>query len=146
MKITIFTIGTNKKSAKDFFDCLMCAGVGRVIDVRLHNTSQLLGFSKRDDVEYFLKQVAHIKYSEEPLFRPTQAILAAYRAKKITWQEYEARFSRLMKDRRIENVFVPASLDNCCLLCSESEPSHCHRRLVAEHLEKHWHGVHIRHL
>ena len=33
-----------------------------------------------------------------------------------------------------------------CLLCSEHEPDHCHRRLVAEYLKSEWGDVQIEHL
>ena len=33
-----------------------------------------------------------------------------------------------------------------CLLCSESTPEYCHRRLVAEYLDRHWGGLQITHL
>ena len=33
-----------------------------------------------------------------------------------------------------------------CLLCSEDKPHHCHRRLVAEYLSRHWGDVEIQYL
>ena len=42
----IFTIGFTKTSAESFFKRLQEAGVKKVIDVRLHNDSQLAGFAK----------------------------------------------------------------------------------------------------
>lgn len=40
----------------------------------------------------------------------------------------------------------PDLLDQACLLCSEHEPHHRHRRLVAEHLSQVWPSVEIQHL
>ena len=42
----LFTIGFTKSSAESFFTRLQTAGVERLIDVRLHNVSQLAGFAK----------------------------------------------------------------------------------------------------
>lgn len=42
-KIKLFTIGFTKKSAEEFFTKLKNAGVARVLDVRLNNSSQLAG-------------------------------------------------------------------------------------------------------
>ena len=42
----IYTIGVEKKSAEDFFQILTQAGVEKILDIRLNNKSQLLGFSK----------------------------------------------------------------------------------------------------
>ena len=50
----IYTIGFTKKSAERFFGLLRDSGAKRVVDVRLHNVSQLAGFAKRDDLAYFL--------------------------------------------------------------------------------------------
>ena len=51
----ICTIGFTNKKAEDFFNRLKQSGVKRVVDVRLNNLSQLAGFSKRDDLQYFLE-------------------------------------------------------------------------------------------
>ena len=42
-----------------------------VYDVRLHNTSQLAGFAKADDLAYFLEKIGGIKYQHQPLLAPT---------------------------------------------------------------------------
>ena len=43
-------------------------------------------------------------------------------------------------DVRLNNTFETLDrelLDGGCLLCSEAKPHHCHRRLVAEYLQRH---------
>ena len=57
----IFTIGFTQRSARDFFGALKHAGIKRLIDVRLHNSSQLAGFSKSDDLAYFLPGIVRGK-------------------------------------------------------------------------------------
>jgi hypothetical protein len=59
---------------------------------------------------------------------------------------YEARFNALLRERRPDQVLSRGELDGACLLCSEDKPEHCHRRLVAEYLQKKWGGVEIIHL
>lgn len=49
----LFTIGFTKKPAEKFFSMLNDAGVKRVVDIRLNNTSQLAGFAKKEDLVYF---------------------------------------------------------------------------------------------
>jgi uncharacterized protein (DUF488 family) len=142
----IFTIGFTKKTAANFFNVLTKASVERVIDTRLNNVSQLAGFTKRDDLRFFLKSIAQIDYVTAPLLAPTQEMLSAYRGGEEDWISYEAKFLNLMAERHIEDEFEPALLDMACLLCSEPEPVHCHRRLVAEYLQKHWGDVEIVHL
>ena len=59
---TIFTIGFTKKNASEFFSGLREAEVKLLVDVRLNNASQLAGFTKKPDLEYFLEAIANIKY------------------------------------------------------------------------------------
>ena len=143
---TIFTIGFTKKSAEQFFTRLVDAGVRRVVDVRLHNVSQLAGYSKRGDLAYFLRAIAGIDYVHLPELAPTPALLDAYKKQRGDWSVYEPAFLDLMRERRIEATVPRATVDGGCLLCSEATPEHCHRRLVAEYLQRAWGDVMIRHL
>jgi uncharacterized protein (DUF488 family) len=80
--IPVFTVGFTKKSAAQFFEKLRAVGIKRVVDVRLNKVSQLAGFSKRDDLQYFLKEILHVDYVEAPLLAPTQDLLNAYKRTK----------------------------------------------------------------
>lgn len=144
---TVSTIGFTKTTAEGFFERLLKSGVKRVVDVRLHNTSQLAGFAKSDDLAYFLKKIGGIEYAHQPLLAPTDAMLKAYKKEKGDWDAYEARFMALMAQRQIENRLRPEMLEGTCLLCSEATPHHCHRRLVCEYLNDKWNGaLTVRHL
>ncbi|MHC1728998.1 MAG: DUF488 family protein [Syntrophobacteraceae bacterium] len=145
-RIKLFTMGTTKKSAESFFTLLSSAGVRTVIDIRLNNTSQLAGFTKRDDLRFFLKAICGIDYLHMPDCAPTKEILDEYRQKGSEWATYERKFLRLISDRRIEKSVPGVSAHNGCLLCSEETPDHCHRRLVAEYLLDKWGDMEIVHL
>jgi uncharacterized protein (DUF488 family) len=143
----VSTIGFTKTTAESFFERLLKAGVKKVVDVRLHNTSQLAGFAKADDLAYFLKSVGGIKYAHEPQLAPTDAMLKAFKKEKGDWRTYEQRFLALMSERKIEDHFKTEMFDGACLLCSEATPHHCHRRLVCEYLNEKWEGsLAVRHL
>jgi uncharacterized protein (DUF488 family) len=142
----ICTIGFTHKTAEDFFTRLRKAGVKRVVDVRLNNVSQLAGFSKRDDLQYFLKSILGIDYVHLPILAPTQDILDEFKKNKGDWKVYEEKFLRLIEARRIEKQVSPEILSEGCLLCSEDKPHHCHRRLVAEYLRDNFGDVRIEHL
>jgi uncharacterized protein (DUF488 family) len=145
-EITVFTIGFTKKTASEFFGLLRKSGVKRVVDVRLNNISQLAGFSKRNDLKYFLKEICEIDYIHLPILAPTQDILDAYKRHKGDWSVYEPAFLELMRKREIEKQIDPAIIKGGCLLCSEDKPHHCHRRLVADYLRQHWGDLDVRHL
>ncbi|MCA2627199.1 MAG: DUF488 family protein [Microcystis sp.] len=144
--INLFTIGFTQKTAQKFFDDLQKAGVKRVIDTRLNNVSQLAGFSKKADLEYFLKVIGGIDYVHVLDLAPTQDILDEYKKKKVDWTIYEQKFRQLISSRRIETKVSPDVINNACLLCSEAKPHNCHRRLVAEYLKEKWGNVNICHL
>lgn len=146
-KAEVSTIGFTKTTAEGFFERLLNAGVQKIVDVRLHNTSQLAGFAKADDLAYFLRRIGNIDYVHQPLLAPTDVMLKGYKKQKGDWREYEDRFLALMSERRIEDRFKPAMFDGACLLCSEATPHHCHRRLVCEYLNEKWDGaLVVRHL
>ena len=58
--MTIFTIGFIRKSAEAFFGMIQEVGVQRLIDIRLNNSSQLAGFTKKEDLAYFTKAICGI--------------------------------------------------------------------------------------
>lgn len=145
-QINLFTIGFTKKTAQKFFETLKEAGVKQVIDTRLNNVSQLAGFSKRADLEYFLKTIVGIDYVHILELAPTQDILDEFKKNKGDWSVYERKFLQLMSNRQVENKVSLSQLDGACLLCSEAKPHHCHRRLVAEYFNKKWGTLNINHL
>ncbi len=142
----VHTIGFTRKDAESFFSLLAGSGALRVIDVRLNNSSQLAAFSKRDDLCYFLRELLGIDYIHLPELAPTKEILAAFKKHKGDWSVYEPAFVDLMRKREIEKRLDPELIKGGCLLCSEHEPHHCHRRLVAEYLREHWGDLEIQHL
>jgi uncharacterized protein (DUF488 family) len=142
----VFTIGFTKKSAEAFFGKLREAGVRRLVDVRLNNVSQLAGFSKRDDLRYFLKTICGIDYVHKPELAPTQSMLDEYKKRSHDWAQYEKQFLALMAERRVHETVPRDLLEDACLLCSEEKPVHCHRRLVAEYLNSKWGGIETVHL
>jgi uncharacterized protein (DUF488 family) len=143
----VFTIGFTQKTAAEFFGLLRVNGIRRLIDVRLNNVSQLAGFAKREDLQFFLRELCGADYVHEPLLAPTQEMLDAYKKKKGSWEDYARDFLALMADRKIEDRLdralfaVPATL-----LCSEPTPEHCHRRLVTDYLRSKWEDFPVKHL
>lgn len=142
----VYTIGFTKKSASEFFELLQESGAKSVVDVRLNNVSQLAGFAKKNDLEYFLREICKMDYVHLPDLAPTKEMLDAYRSDHRDWQTYERQFIELMDDRRVAKKSIKRIIANACLLCSEDTPEHCHRRLVAEYLHRHWGNVEIVHL
>ncbi len=143
----IYTIGFTQSTAEHFFGRLADAGVRRLLDVRLNNSSQLAGFAKAQDLPYFLRQLVGASYEHAPLLAPTQELLDDYKKRKGDWSTYEERFLALMAERRIEDALARAEFETpTALLCSEATAEHCHRRLVCDYLAEHWPRVRAVHL
>lgn len=142
----MLTIGFTKKSARRFFNLLRESGARRVVDVRVNNTSQFAAFAKRDDLAWFLRELCDMDYVHMPDLAPTKQLLRAYRTGVIDWPEYETRFLKLMRERQIEAKIPREVIEGGCLLCSEDQPHHCHRRLVAEYLAARWGELEVEHL
>ena len=143
----VYTIGYTRKSLEQFIRLLQEAGVDAVIDIRLRNTSQLAGFSKRDDLAFLLREGFGIEYEHRPNLAPTPEILDAYRTDG-DWPAYQTRFEALLARRQAEEAGreLLGRYRQPCLLCAESEPDRCHRRLVAEWWARKLPGVEVKHL
>lgn len=135
----IATIGFTQSSAEHFFQRLTAAGIQRILDVRLHNVSQLAGFAKGQDLAYFAHAICGAGYEHDLRLAPTDDLLSSYRKGNQSWSWYESRFIELMRSRNIPAVLDPRAFDRkTALLCSEATPQKCHRRLVAEILAEAW--------
>lgn len=144
--ITIFTIGVAGKKAEEFFPLLAQNGVERVVDIRLHNTSQLAGYAKRDDLRYFLRVIINAAYVYVPELAPSGDLFEGMRSKKVNWDVFTREYLDLLAERRVEDILEPHMMDKACLLCSEASPRQCHRRLAAEYLQGKWGAAVINHL
>lgn len=148
MEQVIYTIGFARKKAEDFFELLKRNGIEVVLDIRLHNTSQLAGFAKYPDIEYFLHEIGNMGYVHDTQFSPTKATLKRYKQKEIPWEQYVVEFNQTMSERNIlEHIKANYSPDvKYCLLCSEPKAEHCHRMLVSNIFKKVFHNLEIIHL
>jgi uncharacterized protein (DUF488 family) len=143
----LYTIGFAKKTAERFFSLLEANNIERLVDIRLNPRGQLAGFTKQDDLPYFLSRLIQCEYHYLNVLAPSDKILSNYRNDK-NWNRYVLEFEKLMDERKI-----PYSLDRtlfeekiCCLLCSEPTPDKCHRRLVSERLARYWSKLEIVHI
>ena len=133
---TVFTIGFSGKDARTFFETLKNNKIKTLFDVRLNNISQLSGYTKKNDLIYFLEKICAIPYMHLLMFAPTKEILDDYKHKKISWQEYERKYKTLIDEREVKRKIINLDFTSGCLLCSEKTAEYCHRRLVAEFLQK----------
>jgi uncharacterized protein (DUF488 family) len=144
--IRLFTIGFTEKTAATFFTLLKTAGVRKIMDTRLNNVSQLAGFAKGKDLEYFASEIGNMGYEHLINLAPTKDLLSRYRDRTINWGEYEKEYISLLDERNIVEQIDFEKLNDSCLLCSEHKPERCHRRLLAEYLQGRNQEIEIIHL
>jgi len=142
----LYTIGFTKKTAKEFFEILKKNEVEQIADIRLNNTSQLAGFTKKDDLGYFLKELGNIEYYHFDFLAPSKEIRDEYNEGK-NWERYMGGYIGLLDKREILKKLDRKFFEKrTCFLCSEYSPEYCHRRLLVEYLKRHWKDVEIIHL
>ncbi len=143
----IYTIGSTRKPLRKFLSLLREAGVDAVIDVRRHNSSQLAGYAKMDDLACIL-ELAGIAYQRALFLAPDEDLLARYRSKVTSWAEYVPEYQR---DLELANPIAEATTllapyQRPAFLCAEDDAKQCHRRLAAEWLAPQLGNVPIVHL
>lgn len=74
-------------------------------------------------------------------FAPPAKLIGAYKRKEIDWKEYEERYleflrSSLMREK-IKALALRCLQEKVTLACIEEKADYCHRRLLAEELQRH---------
>lgn len=132
--ITIFTIGSNRKSAETFFELLRRNNVRFLLDIRLKNTSQLAGFAKGNDLEYFTKRILGIGYRHDVRFAPDEGLFENRKAKGLSMDQFALKFREILNERNMKKILLDEYadvMDGICLICSEEDHRECHRSVVA---------------
>lgn len=139
----IYTIGFTQKSAEEFFRILKENKIKQIVDIRLNNTSQLAGFTKKNDFKFFLKEIADIEYCHLDILAPTKEL----RKLVDKWDLYTREYLELLDRRKVlERLDQEFFEKRTCLLCSEPSAENCHRGILAEYLKINWRNVEVVHL
>ncbi len=144
--LNLFTIGYTKKSAEKFFGIISENKIEIVADVRLYNSTQLAGFSKSADLQYFLKKICNCNYIALKHLAPNPSLFENYKNGNTSWAEYEKSYNKFLNTEANLDFFYAFKNKRMCILCAESTPEQCHRRLLAEKIAKIYDDVTIVHL
>lgn len=95
-----------------------------------------------------MKVIANINYIHNVKYAPTKDILDDYKKGKISWQTYEVQYKKLISERKVEIYLkdIKDKYSNICFLCSEFDPKHCHRRILAKYLKNILKEIEVIHL
>ena len=125
---------TTKQNAKNGIEA--CRNYSS--DDRLWASSQLAGFAKKKDLPYFVKELSGADYEYREDLAPTAYILKAYKDGRISWGDYEVQYIDLINHRNLAKVLSPDEVNEACFLCACKTEHNCHRRLLAEYLQREW--------
>lgn len=144
----LFTIGFTQKTAERFFEIIKENIIELLIDIRLNNVSQLAGFTKGNDLKYFLAEICQCQYEHCLEFAPTKQILDDYKKKKISWSIYEEQYTSLIRSRGNYKDFLKRyqKFNNVCLLCSEPTSTNCHRGILSRIIVDEFPNILIKHI
>lgn len=129
----LYNIGYARKSAKRFFEEIKEHEIEIIVDIRLGNTSQLAGFTKKDDLAYFLKEICGCTYEHRPDLAPTKEMMDEYKSKSITREEFERRYCEIVRGRGAISGFADkyGGYERIGLLCSGADITSCHQQLLS---------------
>lgn len=128
---TVFTIGYGGRSKDQFLELLMANGVKTVVDIRLRPDRASMGIwvkAKTSD-----KGIEHWLAESGIGYRSIIELGNVF----LDFSDWVSHYQRLMEqagDLLVERVLtIPGPL---CLMCAEKRVADCHRRIVADYLQR----------
>lgn len=132
----LYNIGYAQKPAKRFFQEIKEHKIEMVVDIRLGNTSQLAGFTKKDDLVFFLKEICGCGYEHRPDLAPTKEMIDGCKSKAVTREMFERQYCKIVLDRGSASGFADKyeGYGRIGLLCSGTGVTSCHQKLLSDML------------
>jgi uncharacterized protein (DUF488 family) len=139
----LYTIGYEKAALADFIRTLQASNVAVLLDVRELPVSRRKGFSKKS-LALALNE-AGIEYRHERALGSPKPIRDALHQDK-DYAKFFLLFDRYLQTQQELLGMLANTLEGgVALMCYERDPNTCHRRVVAEHLQR-LTGISTKHL
>ncbi|WP_200801270.1 DUF488 family protein [Clostridium sp. Marseille-P2415] len=128
----LYVMSAYETSAADFFEKLKEYNADLVLDIRRKNESQLCGFTKKLDLEYFVNKIVHAQYIHDLNFAPTQVLLDQYVKHWIGWEQYKEGYEALMEERNIVPYFMSryGAYPSVCILGTDTKKRKSHSQIL----------------
>ena len=128
----IYRLSAYETTAAEFFQRVAAEETDLVLDVRLNNSSQLCGFTKKKDLEFFVPKLSGAKYVHDLLFTPDKGLLELYTKKRIGWEEYSDAYDLLLDKRKAMAIYAKKYKDfGCvCLLGTQTKKRRSHNEIL----------------
>jgi uncharacterized protein YeaO (DUF488 family) len=136
----LYVLSAYETSAEKFFNTLKEKQVDLVLDIREKNESQLCGFTKKRDLEYFVRTIVGGIYVHDRALAPTNELLDPYLKHWASWEQYEEGYKALMEERDILSYFKSEyeSYSVICLIGTETKKRRSHSEILYSMLLKHF--------
>lgn len=130
----IHVLSAYQTTAEEFFEKIEQWHADLVLDVRLKNTNQLAGFTKQEDLAYFVRVITHATYAHDVEFSPSKTLLDDYLDHSIDYQTYFERYAQELKQRGAVDDFFKkyGSYQSIAIVGTATDK----RRSHAEELQK----------
>ena len=134
----INTISAYETTAEKFFGALESWDVDLLLDTRLKNTNQLAGFTKRDDLAYFVKRLTGAEYKHDLLFAPAPTLFERYIHGNIDWDAYASAYRDDLRERNAIEQFFDRYGDkrSVALVGTATRARRSHAEVLKEMLEE----------
>ena len=128
----IYRLSAYETTAAEFFQRVAAEETDLVLDVRLNNSSQLCGFTKKKDLEFFVPKLSGAKYVHDLLFAPDKGLLDLYTKKRIGWEEYSDAYDLLLDKRKAMAIYAKKYKDFACvcLLGTQTKKRRSHNEVL----------------
>lgn len=133
----INTISAYETTAEKFFGALESWDVDLLLDTRLKNTNQLAGFTKKNDLAYFVPKLLHADYVHDKLFAPAPTMLERYLHSNIGWDAYADAYREDIREREAVPQFYDryGEYKSVCLLGTATHKRRSHVEVLQQMLE-----------
>jgi uncharacterized protein (DUF488 family) len=142
----VYTAGFTKWLAKDFFNELKKYKIQLLIDIRRRPNSQLSGYTKSDNFEYFLKELSGVRYLNDLDLAPSKELLYSRRKEGLDWNNFSLEYINQLNSKKLDNCLETIYSHKTLFLCSETLPDNCHRKLLVDKLYELDNNISVIHL
>lgn len=124
-------------TAEKFFGQLKAWQVDEVVDIRLHNTTQLDGFSKFPDIAYFCETICHAGYAHDTDFSPAPEPMKEYVHGEMSWEEFSSDYRRAMEAKHAAKLFLEryGRFASVAVIGAATKQRRSHSEVLAELVE-----------
>ncbi|MDD4368065.1 MAG: DUF488 family protein [Oscillospiraceae bacterium] len=131
---SIFAISAYQTSAEAFFTAIKEAQADLVLDVRLHNESQLAGFSKRRDLAWLVPALCQADYVCDRFFAPEPGLLSRYIKRELSWESYAGAYRNQMQAADVTAYFIQhyGRYQRICLIGTATKKRRSHTEVLQE--------------